>query len=319
MMYFVVVTLLFLRFDIVLAAKNYTQIVDVHLSLFKCGQYLYSSINSIFEVLPLPIYDDDIGKGYMKNGMFHGLETFSEISDECYDNFKLNSELLGQLQEMSHFIRIFNSGFSNCSHVFKENISAPSGYYTFRAVNGSLISVYCDLSFLNCSQILQVYTTAPSGYYIIQAPNGSLISVYCDMEGSKCDGKGGWMRVAYLNMNEPNATCPSGLNSYFFPNISNGLCDRPHPSIGGCSFTFFSTFGLNYSQVCGQVRGYQRGNVDGIYDNNDGSPSLEGVYVDGVSITHGSNPRHHIWTYIAGKKKLAQQPNGIVLVIMAAQ
>ena len=123
------------------------------------------------------------------------------------------------------------------------------------------------------------------------------------MEGSKCDGKGGWMRVAYVNMSEPNATCPSGLKSYYFPNISNALCDRPHSSSGGCNSTFFSTFGLNYSQVCGQVRGYQRGNVDGIYDNNVGSPSLEGTYVDGVSITHGSNPHHHIWTYIAGQKE----------------
>ena len=32
------------------------------------------------------------------------------------------------------------------------------------------------------------------------------------MEGSNCDGKGGWMRVAYLNMSEPGATCPPGLN-----------------------------------------------------------------------------------------------------------
>ena len=168
-------------------------------------------------------------------------------------------------------------------------------------MNGSLTSVYCDLSFLNCSQILQVYSAAPSGYYTIQAPNGTLISVYCDMEGSNCDSKGGWMRVAYLNMSEPNATCSSGLYSYCFPNISNPLCDRPHPSSGGCNSIIFSTFGLNYSQVCGQVRGYQHGNVDGIYNNLNGSPSLEGTYVDGVSITHGSNPRHHIWTYIAGQ------------------
>ena len=55
---------------------------------------------------------------------------------------------------------------------------------------------------------IHVYSTALSGYYTIQAPNGSLISVYCDMEGSNCDGKGGWIRVAYLNMSEPNATCP---------------------------------------------------------------------------------------------------------------
>ena len=68
-----------------------------------------------------------------------------------------------------------------------------------RAANGSLTFVYCDLSFLYCSQILHVYSSALSGYYTIQAPNSSLISVYCEMEGSNCDGKGGWMRVGYLN------------------------------------------------------------------------------------------------------------------------
>ena len=46
---------------------------------------------------------------------------------------------------------------------------------------------------------------------IMSVTNGSLISVYCDMEGSNCDSMGSWMRVAYLNMSEPNATCLSGL------------------------------------------------------------------------------------------------------------
>ena len=62
-----------------------------------------------------------------------------------------------------------------------------------------------------CLDILQKNNLAISGYYTIRAPNGSLISVYCDMEGSNCDGKGGWMRVGYLNMSEPSATCPPGL------------------------------------------------------------------------------------------------------------
>ena len=45
----------------------------------------------------------------------------SEISDKCYDNFNPNSELLDQLEEISQFIGIFNSAFSNCYHAFKEN------------------------------------------------------------------------------------------------------------------------------------------------------------------------------------------------------
>ena len=102
---------------------------------------------------------------------------------------------------------------NNCSKIFGMNASAVSGYYLF---NGP--SVYCDLvdyiselNFSDCYEIFENRSSAPSGYYKIQSPNGSLISVYCDMEGSNCDGKGGWMRVGYLNMSEPNATCPLGL------------------------------------------------------------------------------------------------------------
>ena len=52
---------------------------------------------------------------------------------------------------------------------------------------------------------------AASGYYNIIWINGSTVSVYCDMKGVNCDGEGGWTRIGYLNMSELNATCPSGL------------------------------------------------------------------------------------------------------------
>ena len=68
----------------------------------------------------------------------------SDISDKCHRNFNPNNELLRQLQDMLQFIDIFNSAFSNCSHVFQKNPSVSSGYYTLKAVNGSLIYVYCD-------------------------------------------------------------------------------------------------------------------------------------------------------------------------------
>ena len=82
----------------------------------------------------------------------------------------------------------------------------------------------------NCSDLFKQNVSAPSGYYTIQAPNGSLISVYCDMEGSNCDGVGGWMRVGYLNMSELGATCPPGLTLRQFSNIDHGVCGRPMSS-----------------------------------------------------------------------------------------
>ena len=191
----------------------------------------------------------------------------------------------------------FVTSLNNCSKIFGMNTSAVSGYYV---IGGS--SVYCDivdyingLNFSDCYEIFQNRSFVPSGYYTIQAPNGSLISVYCDMEGSNCDGKGGWMRVGYLNMSERNATCPSGLTQRQYNNIDHGVCGLPNS--GAFSHTFFSTQGIPYNKVCGQLRGYQYHSPDGF---NDGSNNIDSCYVDGISITYGSNPRKHIWTYACG-------------------
>ena len=63
----------------------------------------------------------------------------------------------------------------------------------------------------SCAAILNGNPSAPSGYYNITTTNGSSIQVYCDMEGTNCGGEGGWTRVAYVNMTQPGASCPQGL------------------------------------------------------------------------------------------------------------
>ena len=118
------------------------------------------------------------------------------------------------------------------------------------------------------------------------------------MKGTHCDGKGGWTRVAYLNMTESGATCPPGLSQQEYNNINHGLCGRPSSSSSaGCSSTTFSTLGLNYYKVCGQVRGYQYHSSDAFEPLSAG---IDSYYVDGVSITYGLNPRTHVWTYAGG-------------------
>ena len=97
-----------------------------------------------------------------------------------------------------------------------------------------------------CSEILQRNKLATSSYYTIQSPTGSLISVFCDMEGSNCDDKGGWMKVGYLNMSEPNTTCPSELSLWQFNNIDHGLCGQPMSSS-----VIYSVHAIPYSKVCG--------------------------------------------------------------------
>ena len=123
------------------------------------------------------------------------------------------------------------------------------------------------------------------------------------MEGINCDGEGGWTRVAYFNMTEPNATCPTGLILQEYDNIDHPLCVRHMRT--GCNSTIFSSTGLMYSKVCGQVRGYQYHTPNAFLSLGDG---IDSYYVDGVSITYGTNPRKHIWTYAAG---ISEQKTGV--------
>ena len=83
------------------------------------------------------------------------------------------------------------------------------------------------------------------------------------MKDSYCDGEGGRTRVAFVNMSEPGLSCPPGLVQY--DDIFNtSLCyihERAYiaNSRAVCNSTFFPPYGLNYTKVCGQVRGYEYG------------------------------------------------------------
>ena len=63
----------------------------------------------------------------------------------------------------------------------------------------------------SCSDISQ---DRPSGeYWIATDSTSSPVQVYCDMNRTSCscNTAGGWMRVANLDMTDPNQNCPEGL------------------------------------------------------------------------------------------------------------
>ena len=169
----------------------------------------------------------------------------------------------------------------------------------------------------SCVALLQAFPIATSGYYSLTLYNGSIVNVYCDMEGSNCDGKGGWMRVGYLNMSEPNATCPPGLTLRQYNNIDHGVCGVSNYSTFA-SISFLSG-GNNYSEVCGQIRGYQYKSPDGFPPvfRSKANLTIENcnTYVDGITITYGSNPRKHIWTYACGLNEGFINFNGILTLL----
>ena len=110
-------------------------------------------------------------------------------------------------------------------------------------------------------------------------------------------GDRGWRRVVYLNMTDNNTNCPSGwrLISY-----SKRTCGKVNTTWFTCDSVTFPVSGGDYTRVCGRIIAYQYGHVDAFeaYDNGYVT-TIDGAYVAGISLTHGS-PRQHIWTFAAG-------------------
>ena len=112
------------------------------------------------------------------------------------------------------------------------------------------------------------------------------------LQGYSCGGSG-WRRVAYLNMSEPSQQCPSVWREYTTP---HRVCGR-RSSTGSCEGVNYTTGSEQYDQVCGRIIGYQLGPSESFLHSR--GRSINSVYVEGISVTHGS-PRQHIWTFACG-------------------
>ena len=109
-------------------------------------------------------------------------------------------------------------------------------------------------------------------------------------------GNGIWRKVVSLNMSDPTQQCPSPWREY----NTIRSCGRPVGAFSCVSVTFDTT-GFQYTKVCGRAIGYQYYTTDCFYrfvPQSTGTP--DDNYVDGISVTHGNNPRKHIWTFATG-------------------
>ena len=142
---------------------------------------------------------------------------------------------------------------------------------------------------ISCQDAFERYQTAPSGYYwISRSGSTSPVRVYCSMSLTCGNQTGGWMRVANIDMRNNSHTCPSGLSLISSP---KRLCDG---TSNGCVSNSFSVQDVQYSHVCGKIIGYQNRVPFAFYYSGRG---IDGEYVYGISLTHGQNPRKHIWTF----------------------
>ena len=142
----------------------------------------------------------------------------------------------------------------------------------------------------SCHEIYQHNPTSRGsvGQYWIKTSEG-LFEVTCNMK-LKCGGvEGGWMQVVDVDMNRDDS-CPGTWHKITAPRrLCLGYVD-------GCATAHFYVKGVSYEHVCGQAKAYQKGSTNGYTAK---TQSIDGAYVDGVSITLGS-PRKHVWTYAAG-------------------
>ena len=144
----------------------------------------------------------------------------------------------------------------------------------------------------SCESIWLHNPSSPSGYYVLRLGTGHLISVYCDMNRTCGNSStGGWRRVAKLDVNN----CPEGFRSEEIDGLKTCIVIEDEPN---CTAILFPYTGMPYSRVCGLVRGYAIGTVDGISRNRrTRGDNINDNYLDGVSVTVNDM---HIWSFVAG-------------------
>ncbi len=154
----------------------------------------------------------------------------------------------------------------------------------------------------SCKDLHKYNPKASSGYYWIKQSSGSPVRVYCSMSGTCGNETGGWMRVANIDMRNTSQSCPSGLTLLTSP---KRVCDITST---GCVSNNFNALRFQYSKVCGKIISYHKRLMFAFYY---GSRGIKRDYVFGVSLTHGQNPRKHIWTFAGALDETNQQYNFI--------
>ncbi len=150
----------------------------------------------------------------------------------------------------------------------------------------------------SCREILEVFPNANSGDYWIVNQGDRLFQAYCNMDlACGPDSIRGWMRVANVNLSDPSQNCPPG-NFHFSTTGSIRYCLQNNAGYG-CESSTFSVLQVPYTSVCGRATGVQIGTVDVFLDTPNPMRSIDDVYLDGISLTYGNNPRKHIWSFVA--------------------
>ena len=210
------------------------------------------------------------------------LSAIKEFSGES-----IHEEIPDLRKNYSKLLNIANNLYGNIEN-FLQNYSQ-----IYPQVQQLKVKTKCLSLITACSELAP---SCPSGYYWVRASNGSVVRVYCDMTLSCGNFTGRWIRVAELNMTDTSQQCPVEL----VERNETGIRSCELNTIG-CSSATYSTQNFDYTKVCGRITAYQVGTTNAFrkYIFFPGITTIDSNYVDGVSLTHGTSPRQHIWTFAA--------------------
>ena len=156
----------------------------------------------------------------------------------------------------------------------------------------------------SCKDLYSNDPDTESGYYWIKTSSGSPARVYCKMDADCGNMTGGWMRVAYIDMRNSSHQCPSGLSLTTRSSEPRRVCDMT--SYNYCASNNYTAHGISYSHIYGRIKAYQNGYSIAFHYSS--YHSIDQAYVFGVSLTHGQNPRKHIWTFVGAVDETSGTP-----------
>ena len=169
----------------------------------------------------------------------------------------------------------------------------------------------------SCKEIYKINRASRgvSGNYWINTTTG-VHQVYCDME-LDCGGhKEGWMRIADIDTSKGD-DCPSGWSRITTPSPEALEVCRASSDDAGCHQVIYSTYGFNYSNVCGMAKGYQKGTPDAFtaFRLFERRTTISQAYVDGLSIIINNNTPKHVWSFGVGHSQdVALCPCSVILI-----
>ena len=166
----------------------------------------------------------------------------------------LNEQCKSQIKELHAGLRDTNQIFQaqlndsnqliemlQVQHIQNISVQENNSIILFQDVREIIVTVNKLHPASSCSDIPQ-YRSRLSGEYWITNSNGSPVQVYCDMDRTSCscNTAGRWMRVANLDMTDPNQNCPDGFRLVSRTTPPLRTCGRPGP---GCVSTTYPTWG----------------------------------------------------------------------------